>query len=111
MGGSYIRRLPTPPPVILIACHRFDAYQKAAEQFTISQAYLTRKENADVEIDRVLTDCLTLVRHIVLARGRDLLTRDHSCTGTAGVSLPSHRYSLREDLCSEAQHPSQQGAT
>ena len=63
--------------------HRFDAYQKAAEQFTISQAYLTRKENADVEIDRVLTDCLILVRRgalgsepqsvdrsIVLAQGR-----------------------------------------
>lgn len=41
---------------------RFDAYQKAAEQFTISQAYLTRTENADVEIDRVLTDCLVTVR-------------------------------------------------
>ena len=44
--------------------HRFDAYQKAAELFTISQAYLTQKENADVEIDRVLTDCLILVRHM-----------------------------------------------
>ena len=40
---------------------RFDAYQKAAEQFTISQAAITRKENADIEIDRVLTDCVTSV--------------------------------------------------
>ena len=67
--------IPTPihirsasPFAALIAYHRFDAYQKAAEQFTISQAYLTRKENADVEIDRVLTDCLILVRHKVLVR-------------------------------------------
>ena len=50
---------------------RFDAYLKAAEQFTSSQANLTRKDNADIEIDRVLTDCIRSVRKKVhpTARG------------------------------------------
>jgi pyruvate decarboxylase len=51
---------------------RFDAYQKAAEQFTISQAYLTRKENADVEIDRVLTECLIRGRPVYLSLPTDV---------------------------------------
>lgn len=41
---------------------RFDAYQKAAEQFTIAQAYLTDKSTAAAEIDRVLIECITHVR-------------------------------------------------
>ncbi|KAG5220735.1 Pyruvate decarboxylase [Salix suchowensis] len=40
---------------------RFDAYEKAAEQFTISQAILKDPNTAAAEIDRVLTDCITSV--------------------------------------------------
>lgn len=40
---------------------RYDAYVKAAEQFTFSQALLTDKKNAASEIDRVLVDCMTVV--------------------------------------------------
>lgn len=41
--------------------NRFDAYEKAAEQFTISQAILKDPNTAAAEIDRVLTDCITSV--------------------------------------------------
>lgn len=41
---------------------RYDAYSKAAEQFTTSQAYLNSKETAAAEIDRILLDCLVRVR-------------------------------------------------
>lgn len=44
---------------------RFDAYAKAAEQVTASQAILMNKSNAASEIDRVLTDCITLVRTLL----------------------------------------------
>ncbi|KIK69596.1 hypothetical protein GYMLUDRAFT_212230 [Collybiopsis luxurians FD-317 M1] len=37
---------------------RFDAYTKAAEQFTYSQAILTNAYTAAAEIDRVLSDCV-----------------------------------------------------
>ena len=40
---------------------RFDVYTKAAEQVTISQAILMNKGHAAVEIDRILTDCITHV--------------------------------------------------
>ncbi|KAJ8463445.1 hypothetical protein ONZ45_g17579 [Pleurotus djamor] len=40
---------------------RFDAYEKAAEQFTISQAILKDASTAAAEIDRILTDCITAV--------------------------------------------------
>jgi pyruvate decarboxylase len=51
---------------------RFDAYQKAAEQFTISQAHLTRKENADIEIDRILTNCVISGRPVYLSLPTDV---------------------------------------
>lgn len=41
---------------------RFDAYYKAAQQFTISQASLTDATSAAAEIDRILTDCVVMVR-------------------------------------------------
>ena len=41
--------------------HRFNAYEKAAEQVTVAQASLMSKVNAAAEIDRVLTQCITLV--------------------------------------------------
>jgi len=97
--GRFVNSWPThirstSPPVILITHRRFDAYQKAAEQFTISQAYLTRPENADIEIDRVLTDCLILVCHNVPVWRPTLLTWDNFYKGPAGVSLSSHRCSI-----------------
>ncbi|KAJ6559257.1 pyruvate decarboxylase [Mycena vulgaris] len=46
---------------------RYDAYEKAAENFTISQANITDKDTAAAEIDRVLTDCITLARPVYLA--------------------------------------------
>ncbi|KAF9221501.1 pyruvate decarboxylase [Gyrodon lividus] len=45
---------------------RFDAYTKAAEQVTISQAMLMNKVHAATEIDRVLTDCITRARPVYL---------------------------------------------
>ena len=40
---------------------RYDAYYKASQQFTISQAALTDKATAAAEIDRVLTECVVTV--------------------------------------------------
>ncbi|KAH9947619.1 pyruvate decarboxylase [Amylocystis lapponica] len=51
---------------------RFDAYFKASEQFTIAQASLTSKTTADVEIDRILTECLVMARPAYLMLPTDL---------------------------------------
>lgn len=59
---------------------RFDAYLKAAEQFTFSQANLTRKENADIEIDRVLTDCIVSGRPVYLTLPTDVAYEKISTT-------------------------------
>jgi pyruvate decarboxylase len=40
---------------------RFDAYTKAAEHITIAQAILMNKAQAAVEIDRILTECISRV--------------------------------------------------
>ncbi|KIK85594.1 hypothetical protein PAXRUDRAFT_831956 [Paxillus rubicundulus Ve08.2h10] len=45
---------------------RFDAYTKAAEQVTTSQAMLMDKNHAAAEIDRILTDCITRARPVYL---------------------------------------------
>lgn len=47
-----------------ISCdlYRYDAYYKASQQFTISQASLTDAASAAAEIDRVLTECVVMVR-------------------------------------------------
>jgi pyruvate decarboxylase len=45
---------------------RFDAYRKAAEQFTISQANITNKTTAAAQIDRILTDLITSARPVYL---------------------------------------------
>lgn len=42
--------------------HRFDAYTKAAEQFTASQAVLLDTQTAAAQIDRVLQECVVWVR-------------------------------------------------
>ncbi|KAJ7288386.1 thiamine diphosphate-binding protein [Mycena rebaudengoi] len=52
---------------------RFDAYLKASENFTISQASLFDPSTAAVEIDRVLTDCITRARPVYLTLPTDLV--------------------------------------
>jgi pyruvate decarboxylase len=59
--------------VFIIDCHRFDAYLKASENFTISQASLFDPSTAAVEIDRVLTDCITRARPVYLTLPTDLV--------------------------------------
>ncbi|KAJ6552246.1 pyruvate decarboxylase [Mycena vulgaris] len=41
---------------------RYDAYNKAAQNFTISQGIITDKDTAAAHIDRVLTECMTRAR-------------------------------------------------
>ncbi|KAJ7640546.1 pyruvate decarboxylase [Mycena rosella] len=45
---------------------RYDAYSKASENFTISQANILDKDTAAAEIDRILTDCITRARPVYL---------------------------------------------
>ncbi|KIM66897.1 hypothetical protein SCLCIDRAFT_1210949 [Scleroderma citrinum Foug A] len=52
---------------------RFNAYEKAAEQVTVAQASLMSKINAAAEIDRVLTQCITLARPVYLTLPTDLV--------------------------------------
>ncbi|KAJ6584893.1 thiamine diphosphate-binding protein [Mycena capillaripes] len=52
---------------------RYDAYIKAAENFTISQAILTETVTAAAEIDRVLTDCITRARPVYLTLPTNLV--------------------------------------
>ncbi|KAJ7784633.1 pyruvate decarboxylase [Mycena metata] len=52
---------------------RFDAYSKAAENFSISQSILSDKNTAAAEIDRVLTDCITRARPVYLTLPTNLV--------------------------------------
>ncbi|KAJ6619463.1 thiamine diphosphate-binding protein [Mycena sp. CBHHK59/15] len=52
---------------------RYDAYIKASENFTISQAILTDKNSAAAEIDRVLTECITRARPVYLTLPTNLV--------------------------------------
>ncbi|TFL02421.1 thiamine diphosphate-binding protein [Pterulicium gracile] len=51
---------------------RFDAYQKAAEQFTIAQVQLDDAETAAKDIDRVLEACITKARPAYLTVPTDI---------------------------------------
>ncbi|OBZ71188.1 Pyruvate decarboxylase [Grifola frondosa] len=51
---------------------RYDAYYKAAQQFTISQASLTSKATAAAEIDRVITECVVTARPVYLMLPTDM---------------------------------------
>ncbi|KAJ7780574.1 pyruvate decarboxylase [Mycena maculata] len=51
----------------------YDAYIKAAENFSISQAIITDKNTAASEIDRVLTDCITRARPVYLTLPTNLV--------------------------------------
>jgi pyruvate decarboxylase len=53
---------------------KFDAYTKAAEHITIAQAILMNKAQAAVEIDRILTECISRARPVYLAIPMDLTT-------------------------------------
>ncbi|KAJ7111372.1 thiamine diphosphate-binding protein [Mycena epipterygia] len=52
---------------------RYDAYLKAAENFTISQGMITDKDTAAAQIDRVLTDCITRARPVYLTLPTNLV--------------------------------------
>ncbi|KAG5349535.1 hypothetical protein C0989_003292 [Termitomyces sp. Mn162] len=58
----------------LLILSSFDAYTVAAQQFTYSQATLRNKNNAAVEIDRVLIDCITKARPVYLSLPTDLVS-------------------------------------
>lgn len=53
--------------------HRFDAYEKAASQFTVAQAHLMSKDTAAAEIDRVLSACVTAAKPVYLSLPTDLV--------------------------------------
>lgn len=67
---------------------RYDAYDKAAEQFTFSQARLTKKEDAAYHIDRVLVDCITMARPVYLSLPTDLVSAEIS---SARLRIPLTR--------------------
>ncbi|KAF4590086.1 Pyruvate decarboxylase 1 [Pleurotus pulmonarius] len=67
---------------------RFDAYEKAAEQFTISQAILKDPNTAAAEIDRVLTDCITSARPVYLTLPTDLV---YTKISSAQLRIPLSR--------------------
>jgi pyruvate decarboxylase len=52
---------------------RFDAYTKAAQQFSIADAQLMNKNTACAEIDRVLTAAITLARPVYLTLPTDIV--------------------------------------
>ncbi|KAJ7506986.1 pyruvate decarboxylase [Mycena galericulata] len=52
---------------------RYDAYIKAAENFTISQGIITDKDTAAAQIDRVLTVCMTRARPVYLTLPTNLV--------------------------------------
>ncbi|GLB38474.1 putative TPP enzyme family protein [Lyophyllum shimeji] len=52
---------------------RYDAYIKAAQQVTFSQAMLHNKNDAAAEIDRVLIDAITVARPVYLSLPTDLV--------------------------------------
>ena len=62
---------------------RYDAYLKAAKQFTWTQGVIFEAESAASEIDRVLTDCITSVSFDV-AEGRAWLAH-HIMLGSTCV--------------------------
>jgi pyruvate decarboxylase len=78
---------------------RFDAYLKAAEQFTFSQATLTQKNNADIEIDRVLTDCIISGRPVYLTLPTDVA---YERISASRLSTPLNREPPENDPDTEA---------
>ncbi|KAL0960713.1 hypothetical protein HGRIS_005739 [Hohenbuehelia grisea] len=52
---------------------RYDAYERAAEQFTVAQAELRDAKTAPAEIDRILTECIKNARPVYLTLPTDLV--------------------------------------
>jgi pyruvate decarboxylase len=73
---------------------RYDAYIKAAENFTISQAILQHKINAGAEIDRILSDCITSARPVYLALPTNMV---HEKIGSRALKTPLRRHSPVND--------------
>jgi len=73
---------------------RFDAYMKAAEQFTMSHAYLMKKEKAAAEIDRILTDCVVLARPVYLSLPTNLV---YESVSAARLQTPLSRATPEND--------------
>ncbi|KAJ7254390.1 thiamine diphosphate-binding protein [Mycena haematopus] len=74
---------------------RYDAYIKAAENFTISQAILTEANTAAAEIDRVLTDCITRARPVYLTLPTNL-TQDPALTAPSSNDPDMEAFVLDE---------------
>ncbi|KAJ3747327.1 pyruvate decarboxylase [Lentinula detonsa] len=68
---------------------RYDAYTKAAEQFTYSQAILTSAISAAAEIDRVLSDCVIKGRPVYITLPTDLAYAKIS-SDRLKIPLPRH---------------------
>lgn len=77
---------------------RFDAYRKAAEQFTISQANITNKTTAAAQIDRILTDLITSSRPVYLTLPTNMVTEKIS---SATLATPLSRLPPPNDLAIE----------
>ncbi|KAG5642153.1 hypothetical protein DXG03_003557 [Asterophora parasitica] len=67
---------------------RYDAYVQAAKQFTFSQAFLSDKNHAAAEIDRVLIDCITVARPVYIALPTDLV---HQKISSESLRIPLTR--------------------
>ncbi|KAJ3504907.1 hypothetical protein NLJ89_g7695 [Agrocybe chaxingu] len=57
---------------------RYDAYGKAASQFTICQQYLMDTHTAAEKIDHAITECITKARPVYLTLPTDLVYREIS---------------------------------
>ncbi|KZT42636.1 pyruvate decarboxylase [Sistotremastrum suecicum HHB10207 ss-3] len=78
---------------------RFDAYTKAAEQFTVAQTNLMNLENAASEIDRVLTQCITAARPVYLTLPTDIAKAKIS---SDGLKTPLVRHTPPNDPGAES---------
>ncbi|KAJ7474831.1 pyruvate decarboxylase [Mycena latifolia] len=72
----------------------YDAYIKAAENFTISQGIITDKNTAAAQIDRVLTDCITRARPVYLTLPTNLVFEKIS---SERLKIPLSRAQLPND--------------
>lgn len=73
---------------------RYDAYIKAAQQFTHSQAMLHNKNDAATEIDRILIDCITVTRPVYLSLPTDLV---HEKIDSERLRIPLTRNQPQND--------------
>ncbi|KAJ7644509.1 pyruvate decarboxylase [Roridomyces roridus] len=77
---------------------RYDAYTKAAEQFTIAQGHITDKETAAAQIDRVLTECLIKARPVYLTLPTNLV---YEKIPADGLEIPLPRAQPANDADAE----------